>query len=56
MEHDKHDRITIVDEGVRVPREEMRSLSRRNSSLSIGSARGRVVAPENLLPITYRTL
>ncbi|BCS24978.1 cation-translocating P-type ATPase [Aspergillus puulaauensis] len=54
MEHDKHDRITIVDEGV--PREEMRSLSRRNSSLSIGSAPGRVVAPENLLPITYRTL
>jgi sodium/potassium-transporting ATPase subunit alpha len=54
MEHDKHDRITIVDEGV--PRDEMRSLSRRNSSVSIGSGRGRVVAPENLLPITYRTL
>ncbi|KAL4929772.1 cation-translocating P-type ATPase [Aspergillus undulatus] len=34
----------------------MRPTSRRNSTASVHSARGRVVAPENLLPITYRTL
>ncbi|CEN60695.1 hypothetical protein ASPCAL03130 [Aspergillus calidoustus] len=51
---DRKDHIRIAEEGVH--RNEMRSISRRNSSLSIHSARGRVVAPENLLPITYRTL
>ncbi|KAL3479009.1 hypothetical protein BJX99DRAFT_268860 [Aspergillus californicus] len=37
-------------------RNDTRSLSHRGSSMSIHNDRGRVVAPENLLPITYRTL
>ncbi|KAL4862167.1 hypothetical protein BDV12DRAFT_49407 [Aspergillus spectabilis] len=51
---DRKDRIRIEEDGIQ--RNEMRSLSRRNSTLSVRSGRGRVVAPENLLPITYRTL
>ncbi|KAL4973582.1 hypothetical protein BDW66DRAFT_168478 [Aspergillus desertorum] len=55
MEHDdRKERIRIVEEAIH--RNEMRSLPRRNSTLSVRSGRGRVVAPENLLPITYRTL
>ncbi|KAL2827955.1 hypothetical protein BDW59DRAFT_53274 [Aspergillus cavernicola] len=54
MDHDpSKGRVRIEEEA---HRNETRSLSRRNSSMSIHSARGRVVAPENLLPITYRTL
>ncbi|KAL4952729.1 hypothetical protein BDW69DRAFT_195411 [Aspergillus filifer] len=37
-------------------RDQMQRISRRDSYLSVHSARGRVVAPENLLPITYWTL
>ncbi|KAL2865013.1 cation-translocating P-type ATPase [Aspergillus lucknowensis] len=50
----RKDHIRIAEDGTQ--RNETRPLSRRNSSISIHSARGRVVAPENLLPITYRTL
>ncbi|KAL4982980.1 hypothetical protein BDW68DRAFT_194775 [Aspergillus falconensis] len=55
MEHDdRKDRIRIEEEAIH--RNEMRSLPRRDSTLSVRSGRGRVVAPETLLPITYRTL
>lgn len=51
------DRIRIAEEGV--VHRGARPLTRRGSnasSMSIHSVRGKVAQPENLLPITYRTL
>ncbi|KAL4961040.1 cation-translocating P-type ATPase [Aspergillus stella-maris] len=54
MTTDYSHRAQIVEDGIH--QNQTRSISRRSSSLSIHSARGRVVAPGNLLPITFRTL
>ncbi|KAL3429013.1 hypothetical protein BDV09DRAFT_203411 [Aspergillus tetrazonus] len=55
MEHDdRKGRIRIEEEAIH--RNEMRPLPRRDLSLSVHSGRGRVVVPENVLPITYKTL
>ncbi|KKK25632.1 hypothetical protein ARAM_003675 [Aspergillus rambellii] len=58
MEQDnRKDHIRIAEEGIQ--HNTTRPLVRRGSnasSMSIHSARGRLSSPENLLPITYRTL
>lgn len=55
MEHDdRKGRIRTEEEAIH--RNEMRPLPRRDLSLSVHSGRGRVVVPENVLPITYKTL
>ncbi|KAL5340687.1 hypothetical protein BJX70DRAFT_396662 [Aspergillus crustosus] len=54
--NDRKGRIRIEEDGRERNEMRSRSLSRRDSSLSARSGRGRVVSPETLLPITYRTL
>lgn len=57
MEDDsRKDHIRIAEEGVQRNTRPMTRQRSAASSLSIHSVRGKVAAPENLLPITYRTL
>lgn len=50
------DQIRIAEEGVQRSTRPLTRQKSSASSMSIRSVRGNVAPPENLLPITYRTL